>query len=278
MRVRVLMRACVWCGVPVFYSKQLEGWQRLYPQTFVPIGEDGRIEVMLEQPAPSHGPMRGPGSLHGAAEFQQHMEQLAQFAAAVALPDARGGDDVSATQRVCFDPSGGSDAVQDEAAVGDGERDGFFAIGVYNAKTVENVGTLWRSAFMLGASYLFTIGTRCAWEKACDTYKSWRHVPAFRFDGWDAFCASAPVGATWVAVEMGGVPLHEFKHPERAVYVLGAEDAGLPASIVRACHHCVSLEGVRASSYNVSVAGTLIMYDRLRKLGHQAQGAPEPLA
>ena len=42
------------------------------------------------------------------------------------------------------------------------------------------VGTLWRSAYMLGAAYIFTIGGRNAWEKAADTYKSWRAVPAFR--------------------------------------------------------------------------------------------------
>ena len=92
-------------------------------------------------------------------------------------------------------------------------------------------------------------------------------MPAFRFDSWGAFCAAAPFGATWVAIEMGGVPLQDFEHPERAVYVLGAEDAGLPAAVVRACHHCVSLEGVRAASFNVSVAGTLVMYDRLVKSG-----------
>ena len=71
---------------------------------------------------------------------------------------------------------------------------------------------------------------------------------------------------------MGGTPLHEFVHPERAVYLLGAEDAGLPPAIVRACAHCVSLDGARASSYNVATAGTLIMYDRRRKLGGSSRG------
>lgn len=152
--------------------------------------------------------------------------------------------------------------------------DGYFGIGVYNSKHAENVGTLWRSAFMLGASYVFTCGTRNAWEKqSADTHKAWRRLPAIRYDDWAGFCASAPYGAVWVAVEMGGTPLHEFEHPERAVYLLGAEDAGLPPAVTRACHHCVSLEGVRANSYNVSTAGTLIMYDRLRKLVGRAATA-----
>ena len=64
---------------------------------------------------------------------------------------------------------------------------------------------------------------------------------------------------------MGGEPLSTFEHPARCVYVLGAEDAGVPAAIARACRHTVSLEGVRAESYNVAVAGSLIMYDRLQK-------------
>ena len=123
--------------------------------------------------------------------------------------------------------------------------------------------------------YLFTVGERNGWEKTADTYKSWRRVPAFRFDSWGAFCDAAPFGATWVAVEMGGVPLQDFEHPERAVYVLGAEDAGLPAAVVRACHHCVSLEGVRAASFNVSVAGTLVMYDRLTKSNAKRATASE---
>ena len=70
---------------------------------------------------------------------------------------------------------------------------------------------------------------------------------------------------------MGGEPLRTFEHPERCVYLLGAEDAGLPEPILRACRHRVSLEGVRAESYNVAVAGTLVMYDRLTKKGAGTQ-------
>ena len=81
-----------------------------------------------------------------------------------------------------------------------------------------------------------------------------------------SFAAAAPYSTVWVAVEMGGTPLAEFVHPERAVYILGAEDAGLPKSVVSACQYCISLDGVRASSYNVAVAGSIVMYDRCRKL------------
>ena len=64
---------------------------------------------------------------------------------------------------------------------------------------------------------------------------------------------------------VGGVPLEDFEHPERAVYVLGSEDTGLPETVVRACALHVSLPSVRSPSFNVAVTGSLIMYDRLAK-------------
>ena len=64
---------------------------------------------------------------------------------------------------------------------------------------------------------------------------------------------------------VGGVPLAEFEHPERAIYVLGAEDSGLPDAVVRSCLRCVHIEAEREESFNVAVAGSLIMYDRLVK-------------
>ena len=75
----------------------------------------------------------------------------------------------------------------------------------------------------------------------------------------------APQGATWVAVEMGGTPLDEFVHPSNAVYLLGSEDWGLPASVLQACHSVVSLTSERFASYNVATAGSILMYDRVAK-------------
>ena len=89
----------------------------------------------------------------------------------------------------------------------------------------------------------------------------------YSHDNWNAFAASAPYDAAWVAVEMGGAPLATFHHPDRAVYVLGSEDNGLNSSVLRACAHVVELpaEVGRGASFNVAVAGSLVMYDRLVK-------------
>ena len=65
----------------------------------------------------------------------------------------------------------------------------------------------------------------------------------------------------------GSVPLQDFVHPPRAVYVLGSEDNGLNRPIVEACQCHVSLPKWvgRSASYNVATAGALVMYDRLVK-------------
>ena len=47
--------------------------------------------------------------------------------------------------------------------------------------------------------------------------------------------------------------------------MLGSEDTGLPTSVIKACHRTVSLPSVRTESYNVAVAGAVVMYDRLAK-------------
>ncbi|MEZ4868122.1 MAG: RNA methyltransferase [Caldilineaceae bacterium] len=141
---------------------------------------------------------------------------------------------------------------------------GYFGIGVYQIKRGANVGMLWRSAYQLGAAFLFTIGTRYK-PQADDVFKSWREIPLFRYDTFAQMQGAAAYSCQLVGIEMGGVPLPDFVHPERAIYLLGAEDGGLPKEIQTHCHQVVSLPAVRLASYNVAVAGTLVMYDRMVK-------------
>lgn len=143
---------------------------------------------------------------------------------------------------------------------------GYFEIGIYHPKTEHNVGTLWRSAWQLGAAGIFTIGRRYKLQ-ASDTYKTGMNIPLRHYETFEEFQLVRPVGALLVAVEMGGEPMSEFAHPRSAVYLLGAEDHGLPKDVIEQCNSCVSLEAVRQSSYNVAVAGSLLMYDRMMERG-----------
>lgn len=138
----------------------------------------------------------------------------------------------------------------------------YFEIGIYQSKTVDNLGTLWRTAYQLGAAGVFTIGRRYK-NQPSDPFKVPRHLPLRNFENFDQFLGARPSGALLVGVEQGGTPLSQFDHPPQAVYLLGAEDFGLPASVLDKCNTVVSLEAMIKSSYNVAVAGSIVMYDRV---------------
>lgn len=136
---------------------------------------------------------------------------------------------------------------------------GFFEIGIYSPKTVINVGTLWRSAYQLGAQGIFTIGARYQYQSS-DTTKAFRHIPLRQYDTIAQLII--PHRTELIAIEQGGIPLSEFKHPERVIYLLGAEDSGLPEEILSQCNSIITLESIRTNSYNVAIAGTVVMYHR----------------
>jgi tRNA G18 (ribose-2'-O)-methylase SpoU len=146
----------------------------------------------------------------------------------------------------------------------------FFAIGIEHTKTHQNVGTLWRSAHLFGAAFMFTVGRRYR-RQPSDTMKSWRSIPLFNFDSIDDLIAHLPYDCRLVGVELAekAVPIERYPHPKRCAYLLGAEDNGLTAEALRRVHNLVRLPGER--SMNVAAAGTVVLYDRSLKSGAAAQ-------
>ena len=140
---------------------------------------------------------------------------------------------------------------------------GYFEIGIYRPKHWENVGTLWRSAWQLGAAGIFTIGGGKAKHQITDVLRVDKRIPLRCYDDFEAFLAARPQGTQLVGVEMGGAPLKTFVHPVRAVYLLGSEVDGLPREVLTKCQHVVEIESVNYASFNVSVSGSLVMYHRL---------------
>lgn len=141
---------------------------------------------------------------------------------------------------------------------------GYFGIGIYHCKTEENVGTLWRSASILGADFIFTIGRRYN-KQASDTVKTPRHIPLFHYEDFDDFFRHVPYDCPVVAIELdeNSVPLESYHHRQRCIYLLGAEDHGLPKDILGRCKETVQLIG--KFCYNVATAGSIVMYDRAVK-------------
>jgi hypothetical protein len=144
---------------------------------------------------------------------------------------------------------------------------GYFGIGVVRGRRAESLSVLWRSAYQLGASFVFTIGARHApIMESEDCQIAFRSIPLWRFEDWDDFMSSAPFAAPIVALEMGGAPLETFAHPRCCVYLLGSEEDGLPKSILQSCPHVVEIPTIRARSFSIAAAGSIVLYDRLAKL------------
>lgn len=96
-----------------------------------------------------------------------------------------------------------------------------------------------------------------------------RHIPMRSYDSLEAFLACRPFDCPMVGIEQGGDELFTFQHPERCIYLLGAEDHGLTAAALRACQSVVSIPSLRSNSFNVAVAGSLVMYERMRQRRRQ---------
>ncbi|WP_210462188.1 RNA methyltransferase [Rufibacter roseolus] len=153
--------------------------------------------------------------------------------------------------------------------------EGYFGIGIMEPKTETNVGTLWRSASIMGASFLFTIGRRYK-KQSTDTGKSWKDIPLFHYADFDDFYQHLPYSCQLVGVELDpkAVPVEQFQHPERCIYLLGSEDHGLSNAVRARCHYLVQLPGT--SSMNVASAGTVILYDRHLKSQLVLGSPPQP--
>jgi tRNA G18 (ribose-2'-O)-methylase SpoU len=147
---------------------------------------------------------------------------------------------------------------------------GYFGVAAHRPKTAANVGTLWRSATVYGAAFLATVGHRYV-RQPSDTPKSPLHTPLHHYADLDDLIEHLPWSCPLIGVELidGAIPLGSFTHPMRALYLLGAEDNGLPPAVQRRCHHVVQIPSEQSQSLNVAVAGSIVLYDRHVKLSRR---------
>lgn len=143
---------------------------------------------------------------------------------------------------------------------------GYFGIGIERGKFDVNYGTLFRTAQIFGASYIFIIGARFK-PQCSDTMKSWKTTPTFSYKDFEDFKNHRPYNCPLVGVELDpkAHKLSSFVHPEQCCYLLGAEDHGLTKEAYANCQALIVLPGEQ--SLNVSVAGSIVLYDRIAKAG-----------
>lgn len=139
---------------------------------------------------------------------------------------------------------------------------GYAAIGLDNPKNKENVGSVLRAAGVYDASLV--IASKNRWSKSStDTMKCYKHIPFI--SGVDDLHDYIPFDCVPVAVDLveGATPLHEFKHPERAFYIFGAEDATLGNRVLKYCKNTVYVP--TNGCMNLAATVNVILYDRLAK-------------
>ena len=141
----------------------------------------------------------------------------------------------------------------------------FYGVGVYHFSNEANIGTLWRSAFVLNASFIFTLGKPYEMQGS-DVYQTWSKIPLYNYEDIENLKANLPYSTQLIGVELDekAQALENFQHPDRAVYLLGSEIHGLPDKIIDQCHRIIQLPG--DLSLNVASTGSIVMYDRHLKL------------
>jgi tRNA G18 (ribose-2'-O)-methylase SpoU len=157
---------------------------------------------------------------------------------------------------------------------------GYFGIGVERISKAANVGAVLRTAHAFEANFAFTISPQvdASEFRQADTSVANRNMPVYTFS--DVESMTLPQGCEVVAIELhdDAVDLPSFRHPRRAAYILGSERGGLSDALIDRADYIVKIP--TRFSINLSLAGALVMYDRLITVGrHPARparpGGPE---
>jgi tRNA G18 (ribose-2'-O)-methylase SpoU len=141
---------------------------------------------------------------------------------------------------------------------------GWFAIGIENLVSEENLGTLWRTAVLMGASYIFTIGKKYKLQ-ASDTKITHKNIPLHQYDCLETFLGSYPKDAKLVGIEIDdrATSIVDYEHFDRTVYLLGSEGNGLSKMAMESCHDLLYIPST--GCLNVAVTGSIVLYDRVSK-------------
>lgn len=146
---------------------------------------------------------------------------------------------------------------------------GFACIGLDSPKFAANVGSVLRAAYCFNVAQVSIARCRADDLKfKNNTPQAHRHIPTFIVDD---VLAYRPHGTQVVAVDLveDATPLPAFRHPERALYVFGAEDATLGKRILDRAQHRVMVP--TRTCMNLAATVNVILYDRLAKGGEFAE-------
>lgn len=143
------------------------------------------------------------------------------------------------------------------------------AIALVNPKYARNVGAVIRVASCFGMKQVWFSGDRVNLDPNGkerlpreERMKGYANVQLCQHD---SFFDQFPKDIVPVAIELkdGAEQLHEFEHPEKALYVFGPEDGSLKREELVRCHRRVVIP--TRHCLNLATAVSIVMYDRIVK-------------
>ena len=144
------------------------------------------------------------------------------------------------------------------------------AVVLCNPKYDYNVGGVVRAASCFGIHQVWFTGQRVSIAQPDgkkyrlpreERMKDYQHVSLVSHDlPFRRFRRCTPVA---VELRSSSESLHDFEHPDDAVYVFGPEDGSIPKGLLHVCHRFVVIPSRHC--VNLSQAVNIVLYDRTLK-------------
>ena len=101
--------------------------------------------------------------------------------------------------------------------------------------------------------------------RVSDTSGAFDHIPFYNFAKTDDLLLPQQTALVGIEFLEDAIELPSFRHPQRAVYVLGQEKGNISDALLARCDYTIKIP--MKFCINVGVAGALVMYDRLLSFG-----------
>lgn len=137
-------------------------------------------------------------------------------------------------------------------------------IGLTNPKGPSNVGSVMRAAGCFGVREIRYNGDRFDYASKfnTDTKNMASTIPLKKVEGL-ADGLSSDVKVICVDLIEGAVPLPDFKHPEKAIYIFGPEDGTVSQAVIDNADAAVYIP--TTGCLNLAATVNVVLYDRLAK-------------
>ncbi len=137
-------------------------------------------------------------------------------------------------------------------------------IGLTNPKSPTNVGAVMRASGCYQVDAVFYTGNRYnrAKQYNTDTMDAHKTIP---FTCVEDLSERATSDMQIICVELveGAIPLPEFEHPEKALYIFGPEDGTIPQKVINKADAVVYIPTI--GCLNLAQTVNVLLYDRLAK-------------